>query len=106
MFVASSDVANANLVISDLRASAKIRPLTDEEIKIGRRAAQVVSEYRKAETIASAERLHETELNAMLRLGYSKQDAEEELRIAAQRRYEAAGFGRSKRCRFVRLKNN
>ncbi|MDO4161852.1 MAG: hypothetical protein Q4D80_02455 [Pseudomonadota bacterium] len=103
MFVAS-DVNNARIILSDLHALE--RPLTKEEKIMGRRAAQVVSEYRKAETIASAERLHETELNAMLRLGYSKQDAEEELRIAAQRRYEAAGFGRSKRCRFVRLKNN
>jgi len=96
-----NDVDNAKNTIRVLKAKAMHTPLSDAELKEGRRSALIIGAYNKSKTRQSSYRLHKTMMKFYMERGYTEQEASEALRAENINNMVSMGLGTSKRCGFV-----
>lgn len=92
------NVESANIVRNQLMKTAKVRPLTSEEKRIGQEAVKVIDAVRQKKHAASYLVSHDKEVERLISRGYSRREAELQLRTEAITVAEANGFGTSHRC--------
>lgn len=96
---ATVTVENAVVVLNALKSLG--RPLTSDEMIAGRKAALLFGRTIKDKVNAS----HDAEIKFLVERGYTEEEARKQLRLSERIHNEEIGLGKSRRCKFTRIRN-